>query len=103
MFALVVLGALGWLVSRIWRAHSSDTRFTRPAIVLSGLVVVQVLLGGTIVWTSRGVFPATAHVATGALLLATSWLLTLRAFIHFTPVAAAKMSSMSVAENRGLS
>ncbi len=103
MFALVVLGALGWLVSRIWREHSGDTRFTRPAIVLSCLVVVQVLLGGTIVWTSRAVFPATAHVAMGALLLATSWLLTLRAFIHLTPEAAPSMSSMSVAENRGLS
>lgn len=102
MFALVVLGVSGWLVSRIWREHSSDPRFTRPAIMLSCLVVVQVLLGGTIVWTSRAVFPATAHVATGALLLATSWLLTLRAFIHLTPVAAPEMSSMSVAENRGL-
>jgi cytochrome c oxidase assembly protein subunit 15 len=103
MFALVVVGATGWLVSRIWREYSSDPRFTRPAIVLSCLAVVQVLIGGTIVWTSRAVFPATAHVATGALLLATSWLLTLRAFRHLTPVAAPSMSSMSVAENRGLS
>ena len=102
MFALVVLGVSGWLISRIWREYSSDPRFTRPGIVLSCLVVVQVLLGGTIVWTSRAVFPATAHVATGALLLATSWLLTLRAFIHLTPVAAPSVSSMSVAENRGL-
>lgn len=102
-FALVVLGALGWLVSRIWSDHSSDPRFTRPAMVLSCLAVVQVLLGGTIVWTSRAVFPATAHVATGALLLATTWLLTLRAFIHFAPVTAPSMSSMSAAENRSLS
>ena len=103
VFALVVVGALGWLVSRIWREHSSEPRFTRPAILLSCLVVVQVLLGGTIVWTSRAVFPATAHVATGALLLATSWLLTLRAFLHLAPVATSSMGSMSVAENRGLS
>ena len=103
IFALVVLGTLGWLVSRIWRQHSSDTRFTQPAMLLACLVAVQVLLGATIVWTSRAVFPATAHVATGALLLATSWLLTLRTFRHLTPVAAPSMGSMSVAENRSLS
>ena len=34
------------------------------------------------VWTSRAVFPATAHVATGALLLATPWFMTLRAYVH---------------------
>ena len=45
----------------------------------------QILLGGTIVWTSRAVLPATAHVATGALLLATAWVLTLRTYLHLEP------------------
>ena len=33
----------------------------------------------------RAVLPATAHVATGALILATSWFLTLRAHLHLAP------------------
>jgi heme A synthase len=44
------------------------------------LLVIQVTLGALTVWTAKAVIPTTAHVATGALVLGTSLLLTLRAF-----------------------
>ncbi len=100
LFAFVVIGAVVWLVARIWLRHRDDPRFTRPAVLISGLVLLQILLGGTIVWTSRAVFPATAHVANGALLLATTWLITLRASIHFIPRATVQVGSVAVAESR---
>jgi cytochrome c oxidase assembly protein subunit 15 len=100
LFALVVTGAIAWLVARIWLRHRDDRRLTRPAMVISGLVLLQILLGGSIVWTSRAVFPATAHVANGALLLATTWLVTLRASIHFIPRSAVQVVSVAVAESR---
>lgn len=80
--AIVATLCIGWLVVRVWSRHRDDPRFFPLALALCVLVPLQVVLGGTIVWTSRAVFPATAHVATGALLLAVSWLLTLRAHLH---------------------
>jgi heme A synthase len=44
------------------------------------LLCLQIVIGAYTVWTKTAVFFATAHVATGALLLATSALLTLRVF-----------------------
>jgi cytochrome c oxidase assembly protein subunit 15 len=52
--------------------------FRRPAMLLMGLVVIQILLGGAIIWTQRQVAVATLHVVTGAVLLATSLILTVR-------------------------
>jgi cytochrome c oxidase assembly protein subunit 15 len=83
--ALVVTACLVWLIVRIWKRYKESSRFKRPAMILGALLVIQILLGGTIVWTSRAVLPATAHVATGALLLATSWFVTLRAHLHLAP------------------
>lgn len=85
--ALVVSVSLAWLCVHVWR-HVQDQRFRRPVIALVFLVIAQILLGGTIVWTSRAVLPATAHVATGALLLATTWFLTLRTYLHLKPADA---------------
>jgi cytochrome c oxidase assembly protein subunit 15 len=83
--AVVVTLCLIWLIARIWNHYRQDARFSRPAAFMGILVATQILLGGTIVWTSRAVLPATAHVATGALLLATSWFLTLRVHLYLRP------------------
>ncbi len=85
MGALLVTGCVGWLVVRIWGQYRQNPRFLRPALFVSGLVLIQILLGGTVIWTSRAVLPATAHVAVGALILATGWLVTLRAHLHVAP------------------
>jgi cytochrome c oxidase assembly protein subunit 15 len=84
--AVIVAACLAWLFIRVFKHYRQDPRFSRPMMTLGGLLVIQILLGGTIVWTSRSVFPATAHVATGALLLATSWFVTLRAHLHLRPI-----------------
>jgi cytochrome c oxidase assembly protein subunit 15 len=100
LFAVVVTGCITWLVARIWLRHRDDRRFTRPAVLILGLVLIQLALGATIVWTSRAVFPATAHVANGALLLATTWWVTLRASIHFVPRSTIELGSVIAADGR---
>lgn len=80
--AVIVAGIVGWLVLRMVRWYWHVPCFRRMALSLSVLVLAQILLGGALVWTARAVLPTTAHVATGALLLAVCWLVTLRAFLH---------------------
>jgi hypothetical protein len=53
---------------------------TRPALLAVLLVVIQISLGGLTVLTRRAVSVNTAHVVTGALLLATSLVITLRSW-----------------------
>jgi len=57
-----------------------DSKLREPAVVLGTLLVVQILLGALTVWTGKGVEIATAHVATGALLLGTSVIIAVRSF-----------------------
>ena len=49
------------------------------------LLIVQLSLGAITVWTAKAVLPTTAHVLTGALVLGTSVLLTLRAYAMVAP------------------
>ncbi len=68
-----VVCVLGVLLARdIFANHPTESRLREPALLLALLLVVQVFLGGLTVWSGRSVETATAHVATGALLLATS-------------------------------
>jgi len=78
--ALAVTFYIGWLVARILRCHRDEPRLARPALVLAFLLTVQIALGGATVLMQLAVLPATAHVVTGALLLATSLVITLRSF-----------------------
>jgi heme A synthase len=64
-----------------------EPALTRPAALLGTLVVLQIALGATTVWTQKSVVPTTLHVLTGALVLATSLVLTLRTRKHVQPVA----------------
>ena len=48
-----------------------------PAISMLGIALVQATLGAMVVLTGKAVAPNTLHVGTGALLLATSLVLTL--------------------------
>lgn len=77
-WALVVVMLVVWLVMRA--AASGDARLRRSAIGLLAIVAVQVTLGASTVLTAKAVYPTTAHVATGAAVLATSFFLTLRSF-----------------------
>ena len=78
--AAIVAAMIVWAFSRIARSYPDYRLLLRPAITMLALLIIQVALGALTVWTTKGVIPTTAHVATGALVLGTSLLLTLRAF-----------------------
>jgi cytochrome c oxidase assembly protein subunit 15 len=78
--ALVVAGAILATAGHVWFHHRSINWLTRPALLAVLLVVIQISLGGLTVLTRRAVSVNTAHVVTGALLLATSLVITLRSW-----------------------
>ena len=85
--AIAVLFAVG---RAVYCAHrSGDVRFVRPARLLALLVLVQVGLGASVIWTGKAVYPTTAHVATGAAVLGTAFFISLRAHRHLRAHAAA--------------
>jgi cytochrome c oxidase assembly protein subunit 15 len=85
----LVVAALAFTTSgRIFGAHGAEPRLTRPAALMSALVLIQIALGGTIIWTQKSVLPTTSHVAVGAAILATSLVIALRSARHPAPVEA---------------
>jgi cytochrome c oxidase assembly protein subunit 15 len=85
--AIVVTVLIAWTVLRVLKAFGAEPSLRRPAFVLAGLLLVQLLLGASTIWTQRGVAPMTAHVAAGAAVLATSVLLALRTHQLVMPLA----------------
>lgn len=87
------LGALAVTVAvarAVYCAHrGGDVRFVRPARLLALLVLVQLGLGASVIWTGKAVYPTTAHVATGAAVLGAAFFLALRAHRHLRAHAAA--------------
>jgi cytochrome c oxidase assembly protein subunit 15 len=82
--ALVIATMVVWTFVRIARSYSDHSLLFRPALLMLALIGVQLTLGALTVWTAKAVLPATAHVLTGALILGTSFLLTLRAYATVT-------------------
>ena len=78
--ALLVGFFLVWTVIRIMSHYRDDLKLLVPAVVLVALYFLQFSLGAATIWSQKAVFPTTAHVAIGALILATSVLLTLSTF-----------------------
>src|ERR1041385_2011653 len=78
--AVIVATMIVWTFVRIARSYSNQVLLFRPALVMFALVAGQLTLGALTVWTAKAVLPTTAHVLTGALILGTSFLLTLRAY-----------------------
>ena len=79
LWALGVTLCVGWTVARILSRYRAERWLLRPALLLAGLVLLQLLLGALTIWTRRAVLPMTAHVAVGAAVLATSVVIALRA------------------------
>jgi heme A synthase len=94
--AVAVLMAAGSVLRRV-----PDRRdFRLPAGGLLVLTAVQILLGGTIIWTQRQPLVASAHVVTGAILLGTSFVLTARAW-RFAPPRHASTAPAHFSEPAG--
>ena len=79
LWALAITLCVGWMVARILSRYHAERWLLRPALLLAGLVLLQLLLGAFTIWTRRAVLPMTAHVAVGAAVLATSVVIALRA------------------------
>lgn len=77
--AVVVTATVLCLALVTLRRHATDPFLRRPALGALGLLLVQLALGASIIWTRRAVVPTTAHLAIGAAVLATCLVLTLRA------------------------
>jgi len=77
--AVIVASMIVWTFSSIARSYRHERLLFRPALAMLVLVIVQIMLGATAIWTAKAVYPTTAHVLNGALVLGTSFLLTLRA------------------------
>ena len=86
MGAIVVAVMLIRMIVRILREHGSVRELSAPAKALAVLLVAQITLGVLTVLTMKDAAVATAHVATGALILGLVFLTTIRAH-RFTPAA----------------
>ena len=75
----VVALVVGWTALRAWHRHRDDPWLLRPALVLAGLVLLQVALGGWVVLSAKTAWIATAHLGVGALLWATALVVSLQA------------------------
>ena len=76
--ALIIIVSVLALAARIRSHHRSNPAFTIPAAVLMLLVAVQIALGAFTVLSERAVSINSLHVVCGALVLATSLVVTLR-------------------------
>lgn len=78
--ALVVTGAILATAGHVWYHHGSRRELARPATLLVLFVAMQITLGAFVIWSGLQPVINTAHVVNGALVLATSLVLTLRSF-----------------------
>lgn len=78
--ALVVAAAMLLVCGHIWKRHKGKRALTRPATLLAALVATQITLGALTILSRRDVWINSAHVVVGALVLATSLVLSLRSW-----------------------
>jgi cytochrome c oxidase assembly protein subunit 15 len=95
--ALVVTLAVIATGAWIWFRQRTNPALARPALLLAGLIAVQFTLGALTVLSQRDVAVNSAHVVCGAMVLATSLVLTLRSWrIRFglsTAIASARSAA----------
>jgi cytochrome c oxidase assembly protein subunit 15 len=88
ILALLIFAAVALCAWRAGRFLGWRHRLTRLAGLWFGLVLAQVLLGASTIWTGKSADVATAHVACGALCLITGGLAALVSFrLLAAPVA----------------
>jgi heme a synthase len=76
--AFIVSAFVVTTVSLVWARRSRRRDLTRPALILVTLVAIQVTLGALTVVSRRNPWINSFHVVCGALVLATSLVITLR-------------------------
>jgi len=78
--ALVVTILILTTTMRVLGSSPNEAWIRKPALGLIALLLMQLTLGAFTIWSGRAVLPTTAHVATGAAVLAASLLLTIRLY-----------------------
>jgi cytochrome c oxidase assembly protein subunit 15 len=78
--AVVATMAILASAGHVWYHHRARRELIRPVTLLVLLVLCQVTLGAFVVWSGLQPVINTAHVVNGALVLATSLVVTLRSF-----------------------
>jgi len=78
--AVVVTLAIAATAGHVLYHHSNRPELRRPAAVLVCFLLAQITLGAFVIWSAKDIAINTAHVACGALTLATSLVLTLRSY-----------------------
>jgi len=78
--AIIVTALVLATVGHVLYHHRSRTELRRPSWLLAALVAIQITLGALTVLTGKHYIINSLHVVTGALVLGTSLVLTLRAF-----------------------
>jgi heme a synthase len=78
--ALVVTLAIVGTAAYVWSRHADRRELMRPALLLIALVTTQVTLGALTVLSQRAPWINSFHVVCGAMVLATSLVLTLRSW-----------------------
>jgi heme a synthase len=78
--ALVVTALVIATVGHVLYHHRSRRELTRPSLLLLVLVAIQITLGALTVLTGKHYVINSLHVVTGAMVLGTSLVLTLRAY-----------------------
>jgi heme a synthase len=78
--AVAVATLAAFNVIRILRRHQSRPELTRPGYGLLAIIAAQITLGAYVVISGKQPVINTLHVATGAMVLATSLVVTLRTF-----------------------
>jgi len=81
VWALAVVATVVWALSLVAKVARERKELIAPMLTLIALLLIQVALGAMVVWTVRNEHTATAHQLTGAVLLATTALLTIRVFL----------------------
>jgi cytochrome c oxidase assembly protein subunit 15 len=87
-WAVVVLVAVVWAAVHILRLYQGRGELVRPALLMLGLVSLQIVLGALVIWTEKRVSVTTFHVVVGASILALSLVLTLRSWRMTAPKGA---------------
>ena len=80
ILALLIFAAVAYCAWRAVRLLGWQHPLTRFAVLWFGLVLAQVFLGASTIWTDKSADVATAHVACGALCLMTGGLASLVSF-----------------------
>jgi cytochrome c oxidase assembly protein subunit 15 len=97
--AILVAWSILTTAARIWFHHRRHAVLVRPALLIVGLVGIQITLGALTVLTQRNVWINSAHVVCGALVLATSVVITLRSWrVRFDTVG---VSERGIAHSPG--